>query len=314
MPAIPNSYANLPSQHQEYYDRTMLERLLPNLVFMEHGQKYKKTMPKNSGDTIQFHKLNALPVPAEDLVEGVTPSGDNLSFSQYTTTVRQVGSYTLLSDLLDLMGLDPVITDATEAISDQAALTLETRVRDVVFNGTNVYYVGDRVSRDLVQAGDTLSGTDARRARQIMARNNVKAASGSEYIGFVHPDGAYDMKGSAEWMAASLYGSPEQLFNGEIGKLHNVRWIETTMCPIWEGAGAGGIDVYGSLVIGADAYGIVDISGSAKPEIIVQQLGAAGSSDPLNQRSSVGWKALMACCRLQELALLRIEHSSSLSA
>ncbi len=288
MPQPANSYAKLPSQQQTFYNRTLLDRLLPNLVFMEHGQKYKKPIPKNEGATINFRRFNSLPIPADDLVEGVTPAGRNLSISQIITTVKQVGDYVLLTDLIDMLGLDPVVTETTELIGEQAALTLETRVRDVVFNGTNVYYVGGGANRAAVGAANTLTGTHSRRARQIMARNNIKPVAGSDYVGFVHPDGAYDMKGSAEWLAAHLYGSPENLFNGEIGKLHGVRWVETTMAPIWVGEGNGGADVYGALVVGADAYGVVDVGGSASPEVIVKQLGDAGTSDPLNQRSTVG--------------------------
>jgi N4-gp56 family major capsid protein len=311
MPEPANSYAKLPSQQKMFYDRTLLERLLDNLVFLEHGQKYKRPIPKNEGATINFRRFNSLPVPADSLVEGITPSGSNLSISQIITTVKQEGHYVLLTDWLDLVGIDDVIVETTELISEQAAQTLETRARDVIFNGTNVYYVGGGIQRDQVAAANVFTGTEVRRCRQIMARNNVKPIGGS-YIGFIHPDGAYDLKGSAEWIAPNLYAGSKALFSGEIGELHGVRWIETTMCPIWEGEGAGGIDVYGSIVLGDNAYGVVDIAGSSKPEVIVKQKGSAGSGDPLDQRSTVGWKAAMACVRLQEFAMLRVEHSSSL--
>lgn len=312
MPEPANSYAKLPSQQKIFYDRNLLERLLPLLVFNEHGQKYKRPIPKNEGATINFRRFNSLPIPSQSLVEGITPAGTNLSISQIIATVKQEGDFVLLTDWIDMVGLDPVVTETTDLIAEQAALTLETRVRDIVFNGTNVWYVGGGPARDNVGAGNVITGTECRRIRQIMARNNVKPAKGKEYVGFVHPDGAYDMKGSAEWLAAHLYGKPESLFNGEIGMLHNVRWVETTMCPIWEGEGQGGADVYGAMVFGADAYGTVDIAGSAKPEIIVKQKGDAGTADPLEQRSSVGWKAAMTAVRLQELAMIRIEHGSSL--
>jgi len=67
-----------------------------------------------------------------------------------------------------------------------------------------------------------------------------------------------------------------------------------------------------SIVFGLNAYGVVDVGGTAKPEIIVKNKGDAGTSDPLEQRSSVGWKACMTAVRLQELAILRVEHSASL--
>jgi N4-gp56 family major capsid protein len=311
MPEPANSYAKLPSQQQTFYDKVLLDRLLPELHFLEHGQKYKRPIPKNAGTTINFRRFNSLPIPADSLVEGITPAGTNLSVSQITTTVKQEGSYTLLTDLLDLVGLDDVITETTELNAEQAALTLETRVRDVVFNGTNVYYVGGGIARVNVGAANVFTGTDVRRVRQIMARNNVKTEGGS-YVGFIHPDGAYDLKGHAEWREPNLYAGAKKIFNGEIGELYGVRWIESNMCPIWVGEGNAGADVYGALVVGSGAYGVVDVAGSSKPEVIVKQKGSAGSADPLDQRSTVGWKALIATVRLQELAMIRVEHCSSL--
>lgn len=312
MPELDNSYAKMPSQNKTFYDRTLLERLLPLLVFMEHGQKYKKPIPRNEGATINFRRFNSLPVPAQSLVEGVTPSGTNLSVSQIIATVKQEGDFVELTDLIDMMGIDPVVTETTELLSEQAAQTAEVRVRDVIFNGTNVYYVGGHADRGDVTQGDVFTGTEVRRIRQVMARNNVKPADGKDYIGWIHPDAAYDLKGHDEWREPNLYVSVDNIMNGEIGRLYGVRWIETTMCPIWEGEGDGGADVYGSLVVGANAYGITDIQGSAAPEVIVKQLGDGGTSDPLNQRSSVGWKFLMTAVRLQELGLMRIEHCASL--
>lgn len=314
MPQPANSYAKLPSQQKTFYERTLLERLLPNLVFLNHGQKYTKAIPKNEGATINFRRFNSLPIPSESLVEGITPAGRNLSIDQILATVRQEGDYVMLTDLLDMVGLDPVIVETTELISEQAALTLETRVRDIVYNGTNVYYVGGHADRGDIEDADVMTGTECRRIRQLMARNNIKPAEGQDYIGFIHPDGSYNLKGSAEWLAANVYGDPSKLWNGEVGKLHGIRWIESTMCPIWVGAGnqpAGDVDVYGALVVGAGAYGTVDISGSAKPEIIVKNKGEAGTSDPLEQRSTIGWKALMTAVRLQELAMLRVEFAAT---
>lgn len=293
MPEPANSYAKLPSQQKVFYDRDLLERLLPKLVFMEHGEKYKRPIPKNEGAVINFRRFNQLPIPSASLTEGITPAGTNLSISQIYATVRQEGDFVLLTDWIDMVGLDPVVTETTDLIAEQAALTLETRVRDIAFNGTNIYYVGGGANRDAVAAGDVLTGTVARRIRQVMASNNVSPSEGSDYVAFVHPDAVFDLKGSAEWLAAALYGDPKKnLFNGEIGKLHGIRFVETTMCPQW--VNAGGVTVYGTLVVGKGAYGTVDVSGTAKPEIIVKNIGEAGTADPLNQRSTVGRTKLAA--------------------
>ncbi len=75
-------------------------------------------------------------------------------------------------------------------------------------------------------------------------------------------------------------------------------------------AGAAGRDVYASVVLGENAYGITEIEGGGLKHII-KQLGSAGTSDPLNQRATAGWKAARAVKRLVEPFMVRIESAST---
>ena len=71
-------------------------------------------------------------------------------------------------------------------------------------------------------------------------------------------------------------------------------------------AGASGRDVYATIVLGANAYGVTEISGGGLQHI-VKQLGSAGTADPLNQRATCGWKATKVAKRLVEQYMVRIE-------
>ena len=75
-------------------------------------------------------------------------------------------------------------------------------------------------------------------------------------------------------------------------------------------AGACGVDVYATLVFGENAYGTTELANGGL-EHIVKQLGSAGSSDPLNQRATVGWKATKVTVRLVEAFMIRIETAAS---
>jgi N4-gp56 family major capsid protein len=313
MPEPANSYAKLPSQRKTYYERVLLDRLLEELVFTKFAQTEKSSIPKHEGDTINFRRFNSLPVPTDSLVEGITPAGADLSITQITATVKEEGNFVPLTNWLDLVGIDPVIQETSELCGENAGETIETRIRDIIFNGTNVYYASGGIARNTVGDAHTFTGTIVRRAKQIMTRNRVKPVPGmGAYIGVIHPDGAYDLKGHTEWREPNTYVDVKNIINGEIGKLYGIRWIESNYCPVWDGEGLAGDTVYGGLVIGRGAYGAVDIAGSAKPEIIVKQKGSAGTGDPLNQRSSIGWYAAMTAVRLNELCLLRVEHGSSM--
>lgn len=77
-----------------------------------------------------------------------------------------------------------------------------------------------------------------------------------------------------------------------------------------EGTAEGGA-VFSTLFIGANAYGTTDIAGGGIEHIVKQK---GYGNDPLNQRSSVGWKAAKVACRLVEEYMLRVESSSSFAS
>lgn len=308
-----NTYANQTTQVKKFYNRTLLERLMPNLLFMKYGQK--KPIPKNEGATVDFRRFQRLEPATTALVEGVTPTGKSVSIINLTATVAGYGDFVEHSDFIDMVGIDPFVTETLEVQGEQAAETLDEIVRDVVIAGTNVFRVNSRATRATVAAGDNMDGATMRRVRQIMARNNVKPMPGmGAYLGIIHPDVSYDIMSDSSWVNANQYAGSTKLFDGEIGKLFGVRYIETTKAPIWAAAGASLIDVYGTIVLGANAYGVPDIAGSSKPETIVKPLGSGGTSDPLNQRGTIGWKAYLAAIRLDELCILRVESAASVGA
>ena len=72
-------------------------------------------------------------------------------------------------------------------------------------------------------------------------------------------------------------------------------------------------DVYSTLILGADAYGVTEITGGGLQHI-VKQLGSAGTADPLDQRATAGWKATKVAERLVEAYMVRIETCSTFNS
>ena len=75
--------------------------------------------------------------------------------------------------------------------------------------------------------------------------------------------------------------------------------------------GSEGMPVYSTLFIGADAYGITEVEGGGL-KTIIKQLGSAGSGDPLDQRATVGWKAVKTAAILSQPFMVRVESASTL--
>ena len=302
-----NTYGSLTNEQKTFYERTLLKRLLPNLLFMKYGQK--RNIPKNEGDKINFRRFNSLAAATTALTEGTTPTGATLDITKVEAQVQQYGNFVKITDKLDMVGIDPVLTETSQLLGENAAETMDLIVRDEVSAGTTVLYAGTAGTRDGITASDVMTSTLIRKAVRTLRKNNAKPVDGKYFIGIVDPEVAYDLMNDSLWQDVSKYNGGEAIKSGEIGRLGGVRFFETTQVKVDNNTSS--VPIHLCMIIGKDAYGVVDVEGSAKPEMIVKQLGSAGTDDPLNQRASAGWKSMFCAKRLQELAMARIEVAAS---
>ncbi len=377
---------SLSVEMKTYYHDTLIDIAGPKLVHAQFGQK--KPIPKNGGKTIEFRKYSPLPKLLTPIQEGITPKGQSMEVTKLEATVEQYGGYVTVTDVLQLTAIDNNIVEATELIGDQAGETLDTIVRDILNAGTNVQYADDPTvtARHLLVGGQE-DGNNYLNVRAIkMAARNLKTQNtkkvDNSYVAIIHPDVAFDLTDDPHWENVKTYCDPEDMYEGEIGRIHGVRFVETTEAKVFhaedlsessrtltvasvEGnivtlqtddadavvnrkviigasvytvlsaptvssieldsaptvtasgtviypgeAGAEGRDVYSTLILGANAYGVTDIEGGGLRHI-VKQLGSGGTADPLDQRATVGWKAMQTAERLVEQYMVRIETAST---
>lgn len=299
----------LSDEMKVYYSDYLIDNAVAKLVHDQFGQKHP--IPKNGGKTIEFRKYSPLPKLLTALTEGVTPDGQSLSVSTVTATVAQYGGYVTLSDMLLLTAIDNNLVQATKLLGNQAGATLDTITREVLVGGTNVIYSGAKSSRDALSATDVLTVDDIKKAVRALKNQNAEKI-GNSFVAIIHPDVAYDLTNDPKWEAVKTYCEPSDWYEGEIGRIAGVRFVETTEAKIFAGAGASGQSVYATLVLGDNAYGVTEIEGGGL-EHIVKQLGSAGTADALNQRATVGWKATKVAERLVEQFMVRIESGCTFS-
>ena len=306
----------LSAEMKTFYDMTLLDEAGPNLVHNQFGQK--RPIPKNGGKNIEFRKFAPLTKATTPLTEGVTPEGNSLSVSTITSTVSQYGDYIVQSDLLELTAVDNTVLEATKLLGQQAGVTLDTIVREKLQGGKNVTYcpklAADGTETEVTSRAelDETAVLTVDVVNQVVAKLRAQNAPtvGGKYVAIIHPYVAYDLMRDPEWINAHKYSRPTNLFEGEIGEIGGVRFVQTTEAKIYTGEGCPeGLAVFGSLFFGEGAYGVTEVTGGGL-EIIVKQKGSAGTADPLNQRSSVGWKALKTAELLVENYLVRVESCS----
>ena len=299
----------LSAEMKTFYDMTLIDEATPALVHDQFGQK--RPIPKNGGKTIEFRKFVPLAKALTPLQEGITPDGKSLEVNTVTATVNQYGDYVTMSDMLELTAVDNVIVEALKLLGRQGGATLDTVVRNILHSGTNVTYC-PKVAADgtetQVTSRSQLDNTcqlSVKVVQQVVAKlraQNAPTIQG-KYIAIIHPYAAYDLMRDPEWIDAHKYASPENLYEGEIGEIGGVRFVQTTEAKIYEGG------VFGTLFFGDGAYGTTEVAGGGM-ETIVKQKGSAGTADPLDQRSSVGWKGLKTAELLIEQYLVRVESKS----
>ena len=307
--------SGMSAEMKTFYEKRLIDQAEPALVHDQFGDPYP--IPANGGKNIEFRKYDSLPKATTPLTEGVTPDGQTMNVSTVTAEVRQYGGWVPITDTLQLTSIDNNILQATKIIASQAGRTLDTIVRDVLAGGTNVIYapkIGEGGAETAVTSRATLDATCqltsdliARAATQLKAMNADPIDT--SFVGIIHPYVAYDLRRDPDWIDVHKYAQPDEIYNGEIGTLHGVRFVETSEAKIWKGTGCpAGLAVFSTLILGAHAYGSTEIEGGGL-EHIVKQLGYG--DDPLNQRASVGWKAHKTAERLVEQYMVRIESCSA---
>ena len=391
----------LSDEMKTYYSMRLINLAEPELIHDQFGQKHP--IPKNSGKTIEFRKYDSLAKALVPLTEGVTPAGQKLSMGVIRATIKQYGGYIELSDILELTAIDNNLVQANRLLASQAGRTSDTITREVLAGGTNVVYAGGAKDRSELVGGDAteannkyLSVDDIRKAVRALKVMNAQKINGY-FAGIIHPDTAYDLMSDKKWVDVKTYSDPDGIYEGEIGKIEGVRFVETTEAKIFHApdlviadgsnaavrdltvksasgkvitvneslstnqaaaltgreilvgselmevasaaagaaesatitvkdspattpaastviypgeGGAKGRDVYSTLIVGADAYGVTELEGGGLQHI-VKQLGSSGAADPLNQRATAGWKLTKVAERLVEQYMVRIESAST---
>lgn len=291
----------LAGELKTFYDTELLENARVEMYYAQFGKK--QPLPGGRGKTVEWRKWNTF-ARASQLVEGVIPTGQKFGMSSKTGSINQYGTYASISDQLELHAYDDVILGGTEEMGASAAETQEVLIRDGLLVNTNVLYCdninadGSYKSTPEAPADMGASSTNGfafltpdmvAKAVTKMKKDRVPTISG-KYVMVVHPSVAYDLRKSNDWIEAHKYAATTEIFNGEIGELHGMRFVEDVFAPILGGDTYKNKDngvTYACYAFGKDAFGIIDPEGGALQMIIHDKSEIGG---PLNQFSTIGYK------------------------
>ena len=315
----------LSGELKTFYDTELLENARVEMFYAQFAKK--QTLPAHHGTTIEWRKWNTF-AKASKLQEGVIPTGQKFGMSSKTGSIDQYGTYATITDKLEMRAYDDAILSATEEMGASAAETQETLIRDALLVNSNVLYCDNITLATGASAGTPTNPAGMEASATVMSmltpdmvakavtklkKDRVPTING-KYYAVIHPSVAYDIRKSDAWIEAHKYASPEEIFNGEIGELHNCRFIENVFAPILGGdyKNKAGSVTYATYFFGKDAFGIIDPEGGAL-EMIVKDKSQVGG--PLDQYSTIGYKfETNGATILYPERLLRVMSCSSYSA
>lgn len=339
------NYGDISPRTAAYVIKDLLTRAMPYMVIEKFGSNYP--IPQNNTKTAKWRRYFLqgatgaagsgnpaqafyTPLALTPLVEGVTPAGNRLASQDYTVTLNQYGDYVTITDVVMDTHEDPILSEATSIMAEQASMTIETIRFNVLKAGTNVYWANGGVR---AAVNTPISLTLQRQITTGILRQNGKmitsvVASSPNYrtepvegafIALCHPDLETDIRSMTGYINPKQYGTTTP-YENEIGAVERVRYLTSTIFAPWPDAGgAKGLmrsttgtnaDVYPIFYIARDAYGIVPLKGKdSLTPMVVNPKPAAG--DPLAQRGTVGWKAWQSAVILQDAFFVRAEVAAT---
>ena len=303
------------SLDQAAYDLFAYFALRPELHF-DAVADVKPTNQDKPGSSVIFEIISDLSVASTSINESTDITPATMADSQVTVTLAEYGNAVQTTALVRGTSYIPVNPIVANIVGYNAGVSLDTIARDVLKAGSNVRYAGNATARNTVDPADTLAGTTIERARAELRGASVQPIGG-QYVGYIHPDVAYDFRvatGGANWRDPHTYSQPAEIFNGELGSFAGVRLVETERSPVFADAGSSTTltDVYATIVVGrqslAKAHSYTDGNGPM-PKVVPGPV-----TDILRRFVPLGWYWLGGYARFREAAIRRIESASSIGA
>lgn len=293
---------------QTYYDGLFIKTAKHSLVYEEGAQK--RPLPQGEGKVVYFQRYTPLTIITAAMTEGSNPSAVNLSATNVSTTVSEFGSYTSISKLLKLTAIDSKMKGAVEVMAQNAGESRDQMVREKALVGSTAQLAGSSAALTDVGITDTLKAAEIRKAVRTLRNNKALKYDDGYFIAKTSHWTAYDLMGDSTWVNAHTYKDGENLYRGEIGKLHGVRFMESTNAKETANGGTSSADIFHTFVHGKDAFGVTDLEGDAQ-HVYVKTPGANSTDNPVDRFSTVGWAMTFAPVRLVSDWIVEIKSGAT---
>lgn len=287
---------------QTYYDKLFIDMVKRVSIFEQGAQN--RPLPQGNGKVVYFQRYTPLALISSAIsTEGDNPNAVCLSATNVSATVAEYGSYTKISKLLSLTAIDPKMKGAVEVLGTNAGESRDYLIRLEHDNGTAQLASAKSLISDIASS-DTFDADEVRLAVKNLKIQKASRFDDGYFLGKTHPYGSYSLMGDSTWVNAHTYKDGENLYKGELGKLHGVRFIEGSEATSTSST----VTVYNSYIHGKNAIALTDLDGDTK-KVYVKNPGVNSTDNPIDRFSTVGWALSMAVKVLDANWIRKVQHA-----
>jgi N4-gp56 family major capsid protein len=240
--AYSGSNSSLNQAIQTIWSKEILFQAMPILRFEQFAVK-KTELGVAPGLRVNFLRYKNFGIDPTPLTEGVRMTTNALTAEQIAITVAEHGYAVAVSELLLNASFDDVMASASRLLGRHMAQYLDVQARNTLSAATSAVFGYDRSSvqgvNDWYNEGTVatqmsdldgnykLSTGAVKDAALTLAGKNIPRL-GETYVQFVHPKQSRDIRSNPEFIEVTKYAAPGNFMLGEIGRLYDVVFIETT--------------------------------------------------------------------------------------
>lgn len=302
-----------------YYDKLFLTVADANLVHKQLGQRNLNIEQGQGGygtGVVYWTRMVNFPIVTAGQGEGVPTTAVSASAVNVTGSTGQYDNAASISDILAYTAMGDIMKRVVERLAYNAGLSIDTVIRNTLgISGTQQNATGV-TSFSSIPATGTLSISEIKKVVRRLDRSDAMRMSDGYYVAVAHPDSMYDLMADTTtggWIDANKYTSENnKLFKGEVGKLHGVRFLQTTNAYVRSASSvpASG-SVYVTSVFGKDAFGVTELQNL---KTYIKSFGSAGTADPTDKVATAGWKTTFGAAVLDSTFFVNINHAVSSTA
>ena len=241
--AYSGSNSQLSQAIQTIWSKEILFQAMPILRFEQFAVK-KTELGVAPGLRVNFLRYKNFSVDPTPLTEGVRMTTNALTAEQIAITVAEHGYAVAVSELLLNASFDDIMASASRLLGRHMAQYLDVQARDTLSAATSATFGYNRsgisggafTNYDEGVVGTSIADLDGNHklttgaikdSALVLASKNIPRI-GETYVQFIHPKQSRDLRSNPEFIEVTKYAAPGNFMLGEIGRLYDVVFIETT--------------------------------------------------------------------------------------